>query len=210
MRIVSLIPARGGSKEIPDKNIINLKGKPLIYYTIQASKNSSVDETWVSTNSSKISVISEGYGANIIKRPNEISKDDSKSEEALIHFAERVDFDILVFIQATSPLLTSKYINLGLDMMKKYDSVFSVTREHWIPRWNKKHKPDGWDIQKRPMRQDVEEKFLENGAFYITKKQSLLKSKLRYSGKIGMVEMPLNLSFQIDTQDDLELVGRLL
>lgn len=210
MRIVSLIPARGGSKEIPDKNIINLKGKPLIYYTIQASKNSSVDETWVSTNSSKISVISEGYGANIIKRPNEISKDDSKSEEALIHFAERVDFDILVFIQATSPLLTSKYINLGLDMMKKYDSVFSVTREHWIPRWNKKHKPDGWDIQKRPMRQDIEEKFLENGAFYITKKQSLLKSKLRYSGKIGMVEMPLNLSFQIDTQDDLELVGRLL
>lgn len=210
MKIVSLIPARGGSKEIPDKNIINLKGKPLIYYTIQASKNSSVDETWVSTNSSKISVISEGYGANIIKRPNEISKDDSKSEEALIHFAERVDFDILVFIQATSPLLTSKYINLGLDMMKKYDSVFSVTREHWIPRWNKKHKPDGWDIQKRPMRQDIEEKFLENGAFYITKKQSLLKSKLRYSGKIGMVEMPLNLSFQIDTQDDLELVGRLL
>ena len=210
MKIVSLIPARGGSKEIPDKNIINLKGKPLIYYTIQASKNSSVDETWVSTNSSKISVISEGYGANIIKRPNEISKDDSKSEEALIHFAERVDFDILVFIQATSPLLTSKYINLGLDMMKKYDSVFSVTREHWIPRWNRKHKPDGWDIQKRPMRQDIEEKFLENGAFYITKKQSLLKSKLRYSGKIGMVEMPLNLSFQIDTQDDLELVGRLL
>ena len=210
MKIVSLIPARGGSKEIPDKNIINLKGKPLIYYTIQTSKNSSVDETWVSTNSSKISVISEGYGANIIKRPNEISKDDSKSEEALIHFAERVDFDILVFIQATSPLLTSKYINLGLDMMKKYDSVFSVTREHWIPRWNKKHKPDGWDIQKRPMRQDIEEKFLENGAFYITKKQSLLKSKLRYSGKIGMVEMPLNLSFQIDTQDDLELVGRLL
>ena len=210
MKIVSLIPARGGSKEIPDKNIINLKGKPLIYYTIQASKNSSVDETWVSTNSSKISVISEGYGANIIKRPNEISKDDSKSEEALIHFAERVDFDILVFIQATSPLLTSNYINLGLEMMKKYDSVFSVTREHWIPRWNRKHKPDGWDIQKRPMRQDIEEKFLENGAFYITKKQSLLKSKLRYSGKIGMVEMPLNLSFQIDTQDDLELVGRLL
>jgi CMP-N-acetylneuraminic acid synthetase len=210
MKIVSLIPARGGSKEIPDKNIINLKGKPLIYYTIQASKNSSVDETWVSTNSSKISVISEGYGANIIKRPNKISKDDSKSEEALLHFAKRVDFDILVFIQATSPLLTSEYINIGLDMMKKYDSVFSVTREHWIPRWNKKHEPDGWDIQKRPMRQDVEEKFLENGAFYITKKQSLLKSKLRYSGKIGMVEMPLNLSFQIDTQDDLELVGKLL
>lgn len=210
MKIVSLIPARGGSKEIPDKNIINLKGKPLIYYTIQASKNSSVDETWISTNSSKISVISEGYGANIIKRPNKISKDDSKSEEALLHFAERVDFDILVFLQATSPLLTSEYINIGLDMMKKYDSVFSVTREHWIPRWNKKHKPDGWDIQKRPMRQDIEEKFLENGAFYITKKQSLLKSKLRYSGKIGMVEMPLNLSFQIDTQDDLELVGKLL
>ena len=133
MKIVSLIPARGGSKEIPDKNIVNLNGKPLIYYTIQASKNSSIDETWVSTNSSKISVISEGYGANIIKRPHDISKDDSKSEEALIHFAERVDFDIIVFIQATSPLLTSKYINLGLDMMKKYDSA---SESHYIYKKN--------------------------------------------------------------------------
>ena len=210
MKIVSLIPARGGSKEIPDKNIVNLNGKPLIYYTIQASKNSSIDETWVSTNSSKISVISEGYGANIIKRPHDISKDDSKSEEALIHFAERVDFNILVFIQATSPLLTSNYINLGLEMMKKYDSVFSVTKEHWIPRWNKKHEPDGWDIQKRPMRQDVEHKFLENGAFYMTTKNSLLKSKLRYSGRIGMIEMPYHLSFQVDSHDDLKLMEKLL
>ena len=65
--------------------------------------------------------------------------------------------------------------------------------------------------KKRPMRQDIEENFLENGAFRITKNNSLLKSKLRYSGKIGMSRnISFNLSFQIDTQDDLELVGRLL
>ena len=209
MKIVSIIPARGGSKGIPLKNIIELDGKPLISYTIEASKQSNVDETWVSTDSNDISSVSMLYGANVIDRPYEISTDTSQSEETLLHAAYQVDFDILVFIQPTSPLITSEDINKGLEMMDEYDSVFSVTKEHWIPRWTMDVKPFEWEINNRPMRQDKPETYIENGAFYITKRKNLLESKLRYSGKIGVVEMPLSRSFQIDTMEDLELIRSL-
>jgi N-acylneuraminate cytidylyltransferase len=116
----------------------------------------------------------------------------------------------MVFIQPTSPLINSEDINKGLEMMDEYDSVFSVTKEHWIPRWTMDVKPFEWEIDNRPMRQDKPETYIENGAFYITKRKNLLESKLRYSGKIGVVEMPLSRSFQIDTKEDLELIEKLI
>ena len=94
--------------------------------------------------------------------------------------------------------------------MDNYDSVFSVYKEHWIPEWDLDGTPHEWDLNDRPMRQDVPETYVENGAFYITTKDALLKSNLRYSGSIGMVEMPKHRSFQIDTYDDLTLIEKLL
>ena len=210
MRTVSLLPARGGSKGIPNQNIAPLNGKPLIHYAIQASLNSESQETWVSTDNDEIKRVSIECGAMVIDRPAEISKDYSQSEETLLHFCDNVDFDILVFIQPTSPLLESAYIDRGIQMMNEYDSVFSVYKEHWVPRWTKEVNPDGWDANNRPMRQQMDEKYVENGAFYITKKDNLLQSKLRYSGNIGVVEMPLYKSFQIDTEEDLVLIGNML
>jgi|10_taG_2_1085330.scaffolds.fasta_scaffold01903_7 N-acylneuraminate cytidylyltransferase len=209
MKIVSVIPARGGSKGIPLKNLVDIKGKPLIYYSIQSSLKSNVDDTWVSTDSVRISNIAGGLGARVQMRPDEIATDTSPSEETLLHFTENNDFDIMVFIQATSPLIKSTDINKGLEMMDEYDSVFSVYREHWIPRWSLKVESE-WDIYNRPMRQQVEEHYVENGAFYITTRKRLLDSKLRYSGRIGVVEMPLERSFQIDTYDDLSLIKKLI
>ena len=210
MKVVSVIPARGGSKGIPLKNIVELGGKPLISHTIESSKQSNVDETWVSTDSSEIASVVSEYGVKVIERPEDISTDTSQSEEALLHAARDSEFDVLVFIQPTSPLIKSEDINKGLEMMDKYDSVFSVTKEHWIPRWTMDVKPFEWEINNRPMRQDKPETYIENGAFYITKRKNLLESKLRYSGKIGVVEMPLSRSFQIDTIEDLELMEKLL
>ena len=210
MKILSVILARGGSKGIPSKNIVDLNGKPLISYTIESSLQSNVDETWVSTDSSEIASVSSTYGASVIDRPSDISTDTSQSEEALLHFTDNHDFDIMVFIQPTSPLINSEDINKGLEMMDEYDSVFSVTKEHWIPRWTMDVKPFEWEIDNRPMRQDKPETYIENGAFYITKRKNLLESKLRYSGKMGVVEMPLSRSFQIDTFDDLNLINNII
>ena len=209
MKIVSLILARGGSKGIPSKNIIDLNGKPLISYTIQASQKSNVHSTWVSTDCQKIKNISEKLNANVIDRPKVISGDFSKSEEALLHFAKQIDFDILVFIQPTSPLLKAEDINKGIELLlndNDCNSVFSVYKQHWLPRWSLDMKPISWDVNNRPMRQEVNEEYIENGAFYITKKADLLNSKLRYSGKKNVVVMPYLRSFQIDTLDDLNLI----
>ena len=210
MKVNSIILARGGSKSIPKKNIMKVAGNSLLYHSARASLGSSTEETWVSTDCTEIKKVALDIGCKVIDRPMEISGDNSKSDEALVHFAENVDFDILVFIQPTSPLITSEDIDKGLDMMGEYDSVFSACREHWIPRWTLDGNPDGWDVNNRPMRQDMDERYIENGAFYITTRKQLETSGLRYGGKIGVVEMPLQRSFQIDTYDDLELMTRLI
>ena len=212
MNIAAVILARGGSKEIPKKNIINLNNKPLLEYSITTALNANINEVWVSTDCKYIKKVAQKSGANVLDRPIELATDISKSEDSLLHFAQNVAFDILVFIQPTSPLLAFNDINAGLEMISNnhYDSVFSAYKEHWLPRWSKKYKPINWDTAKRPMRQEAEDVYVENGAFYITKRQSLLESKLRYSGKIGIVEMPFSRSFQIDTEDDLSLMKRLI
>jgi N-acylneuraminate cytidylyltransferase len=217
MKIVSVILARGGSKGIPKKNITELQGFPLIWYTINASQKSKVHETWVSTDDDEIAKIAIEAGALVLKRPPNLATDTSQSEESLLHFADNVDFDILVFIQPTSPLLCHYHINQGLDMMDNHSSVFSAYKEHWQPRWTKENilgievsHPMEWNPNQRPRRQDAEETYVENGAFYITTRESLLKSKLRYSGKMGILEMTQQESFQIDTYNDLELIKKLL
>lgn len=210
MKVISLITARGGSKGIPNKNILEVNGKPLLWYSINASKNSNVNETWVSTDSKEISNIAIECGARVIPRPVHLADDVIMPDASLIHFAENVDFDILVFIQPTSPLLESSFIDKGLEKMKEYDSVFSAYREHWLPRWFIDERPMNWNPVIRPRRQDMEDTFVENGAFYITTRANLLTSKLRYSGKIGIVEMPMSKSYQLDTYDDLEIIKKLL
>ena len=217
MNIVSVITARGGSKGIPKKNIVDLNGKPLLYYSIKASKDSYVNKTFVSTDSEEISDVSFEFGVDgVVNRPKHLSTDKSKSEDALLHFADMINFDILVFIQPTSPLIKSEYINSGINMVRSgdYDSVFTATKEHWIPRWKRLQsldiKPVDWNINRRPMRQDRPELYIENGMFYITTRECLLSNKLRYSGKIGVVEIPLKDSFQIDNLEDLELIRRII
>ena len=177
---------------------------------INASKNSKVDETWVSTDDPVIKSISLEYGCKVIDRPSSLASDYSKSEDALVHFAKNIEFDLLIFIQPTSPLLKSKDIDGGLNMMDEYESVFSAYREHWLPRWNKCVKPIDWDIKRRPMRQEIDEVFVENGAFYITSRSKLIQSGLRYSGETGIFEMPFSRSFQVDSVDDIKIVEYLL
>ena len=101
-----------------------------IQLTLQKSK---VDETWVSTDNKKIKSISLKNDALVIDRPAELATDTSPSEDSLIHFTENVNFDILVFLQPTSPLLKHTDINNALELMNKYDSIFSGYKDHWLP-----------------------------------------------------------------------------
>jgi N-acylneuraminate cytidylyltransferase len=210
MRVISLILARGGSKGIPKKNIKPILGHPLVYYSINSSLNSNVDEVWVSSDCDEILDISRSYGANGLKRPDNLSTDLCKSDLALLHFSDTIDFDILVFLQPTSPLLNYKDINAGLEMMNNFDSVFTAYKKHWIPEWSLDKQPINWDITNRPMRQQKDSTYVENGAMYITTKNCLKKSTLRSSGDIGILEMPFLRSFQIDTMEDFFLIEKIM
>ena len=216
MKVVSITLSRGGSKGVPRKNIADICGKPLVQYVLEAADASKyITERYVSTEDAEIKQVVEKIGAKVIDRPKDLATDSAKCEDALIHFAEQVDFDIVCFIQTTSPLVLSSDLDKGIEMVAsgKYDSVFSTTVETWIPKWIAAGdivKPVNWTPQKRPRRQQMPELLIENGAFYITKKEHLIKSRVRYSGKIGSVEMPLKRSFQIDTPDELELIRSII
>ena len=211
MKTVALIPARGGSKGVQNKNIRLLNDEPLIFYSITAAKYSNVDEVWVSTDSGAIKSASLSVGAKVIDRPKELAGDNSRSEDALLHFCESEEFDRLVFIQATSPLIQPDHINGGLELMNQYDSVFSAYREHWLPRWTMDVKPNNFhSVSSRGMRQDYKDVWVENGAFYITSRDQLLKSKNRVSGNIGVYEMKPHQSVQIDTEHDFKFCEKLL
>lgn len=207
-KVVAIIPARGGSKEIPRKNIIDICGKPLIEYSINAALGcNAIQEVWVSSDDDEILDISSNLGAQILKRPSHLSGDNEPSESALLHFASNVDFDILVFIQATSPLTTSKDLEGGLKLMEDYDSIVSVTE---LTQFVWDDSGPKYDLNKRLRRQDNGKSYLETGAFFITSRDGLLFTKNRLNGNIGKYIVPKIRSLDIDSFDDLELVRKVI
>ena len=210
MKTVAIILARGGSKGVPHKNIRDIAGKPLISYSIETALDSFVDSVWVSTDCPNIGHVSEMFGASVLERPRELSTDESTSESALLHFSQHVDFDKMVFIQPTSPLLQPHHINGGLELSNQYDSVFSVYKELFLPRWSLDLNPVNFDNYNRDRRQDREDNYVENGAFYITTKTILQNTGVRVSGNIGVYEMSPFESFQIDTVEDFVFIERLM
>ena len=216
MKIVSITFARGGSKGVPRKNLIDICGKPLLSYVLESARQSKhIDERYVSTEDDEIKNVAMDLGANVVDRPAHLATDSAKCEDALKHFSDLIDFDIVCFIQTTYPLVVSSDIDKGVEMVLsgQYDSVFSSTEETWVPKWietEESVKPVDWTPKNRPRRQQMPELLIENGAFYITKRENLLNSGLRYSGKIGVVKMPLKRSFQIDTQDELSLIRSII
>jgi len=213
-KIVAIIPARGGYKRIPKKNIKLLAGKPLIAHTIIAALGSKVDGVYVSTDDGDIAKASEEFGATVIKRPAELSTDKSSSESVLFHFIKKVDCNVLVFLQCTSPLMTPEDINGGLKLFSsgKFDSIVSVYEDHGGFSWDEKGKPINFDLsfKRRPFTQELKKAYRENGAFYIMTKEGLIKHKYRSHGRVGLYKMPSQRSVDIDTLADFELVEKLL
>ena len=208
LKSVTLIPARGGSKGITKKNIVDIGGKPLIAYAIEASIKSNSAETWVSTEDDEIAKISRKYGAKVIKRPEEIATDDATSESVLLHFTkESNDFDIIILLQATCPFVHGSDIDKALTLMKKYDSVISVSKFDQLLWIGSKAM---YDINDRQRRQNYEQKYVETGSVFVTTKTSLLKSQNRISGKVGFLEVPKWRSLDIDTYEDLELARKIM
>ena len=206
MRVISLIPARGGSKTIFKKNIKKLLGRSLINYTLKDASNTDlIDEVFVSTEDEDISKIAQNNGASIIKRPQEYATDESSTESVMIHAAKTLEwnFDYMVLLQPTSPLRTSEIINSAIKKIleENGDSLLSVYKNSKFI-WNKNSKPLNYDFQNRPRRQDKDWEYVENGSIYITSKKILKEEKNRLGGKILLYLMPEEYSFEIDSHYD--------
>lgn len=214
--VVAIILARGGSKGIPGKNIIDLCGKPLIVWTIgQLQQSRGINSIWVSSDSEKILSVSETFGAEIIHRPAEISGDAATSESGWLHSLGYIEkkvgcVDLIVAPQVTSPLREPEDIERGLRdfQEQKCDSMFSCSMKDLF-FWGKM--PDGklrsvnYDYRNRKRRQDISQQYIENGSFYLFRPEVLRKFNNRFGGKIGVTKMEFWKMFQIDEPSDIKL-----
>jgi len=218
LKTVAFIPLRGGSKSIPHKNIQPLAGKPLCCWVIEAAVDcSKIDRVFVSTDSHEIRTCVEKYFLNkveVIARSPTTATDIASSELALEEFAGNHKFDVVAFIQATSPYLTAMDLDRALELFygQEYDSLLSVVNQKrflWEVHGGQAT-PINYDPLNRPRRQDFSGFLVENGAFYITSRESFLKSKCRLSGKIGICEMDESSYFEVDESHDWMIIEGIL
>lgn len=216
---IAFIPVRGGSKSIPLKNIKEINGKPLVYWTIKAACECEyIDRVYVATDSGQIKSTVESFGfdkSEVIDRSPESASDTASTEFAMLEFAQKYNFDNIALIQATSPLLQSKDLNGGFELFNQVDcdSVLSVVRQYrfiWSTGENNIAAAKNYDVFNRPRRQDFNGYLMENGAFYITSKTDLLKSNNRVSGRIKAYEMHEDTAFEIDEPSDWIVVEQLM
>lgn len=219
MVIISIIPARGGSKRIPKKNIKLLAGRPLIAYTIKASLGSKlINNTIVSTDDEEIADIAKKNGAEVIMRPKELAKDDSPTEQAMIHVIELLQkqgykVDYVVLLQPTSPLRGTDIIDKGINFVLEsdIDSVLSVCeiQNYYLTGY---FTEDYYKLEydKRPFSHAMPKKYRENGAMYITKKDILIKNKNRLGGKTKAIVMNEIDSIDVDNEEDFRLVEKII
>lgn len=214
MNNVALIPLRGGSKSIPKKNIKPLAGKPLSAWTLEAAAGcAAIHTVYVSTDSEEIADVVQGLGlgVQVIKRPAEFATDEASTEAVMLHFMSQVDFDVLVTIQATSPLLAACDLDRALAQFhdQQLDSMLSAVRTKRF-FWQDDATPINYDPLHRPRRQEFHGTLMENGAFYLTRREILQRYQCRLGGKIGVYEMDEATALEIDEPEDWERVERLL
>lgn len=214
---IAFIPARGGSKSIPLKNIKLIHGRPLIYWTLDAAtKCQDVDKVIVSTDDNRIKSVVDSYPSSkvlVIDRSDSVSTDTASTESVMLEFAENYDFDKIILIQATSPLISTEDLYNGLTKYsgKDIDSTLSVVRQkRFIWKEVLPTIPLNYDLLHRPRRQDFNGYLVENGAIYITSRKNLLKSKSRISGNIAYFEMAEDSYYEIDEISDWRIVEKLL
>lgn len=218
MYTVAIIPARGGSKGLKEKNIYPVAGKPLLAWTIQqALASASIDKVFVSTDSFIISGVAREYGAEVIERPAKFAGDKSSSESAISHALDIIELEYempvstVVFLQATSPLRKPGDIDAAVEVFRREgaDSLISVTKADDLTLWESregKWASVNFDYRHRGMRQDRPTQFIENGSIYIFTPETLATFDNRIGEKLSVYEMEFWQTWEIDTVEEIDLI----
>lgn len=222
-KILAIIPARGGSKRIPGKNIRFLAGEPLICHTIKAAlKSKNIGRVIVSTEDDKIAEISRKNGAEVLVRPAEMADDNSKTIDVLFHLLgevqkENYEPDIIILLQPTSPLRNETDIDQALDFFsrKKCESLVGVCElPHpfcWALELKKEFLFPVFGLESLKIRsQDAPKKYICNGAIYIASPSALRKNEGFFSEKTLAYVMPREKSLDIDKESDFKLAELIL
>jgi len=223
LKFLGIIPARGGSKGIPRKNLQPLAGKPLIAWTIEAALASRfLDRVVVSTDDHEIAAVARANGAEVIMRPSHLAQDTSPTEPVLLHVLDELQAreayvpDAVVLLQCTSPLRDSDLIDAGIQMWidSGCDVVVSVAplQHHNLCGTigpDNRFLPE-YDYNCRPRSQDVPDKYSENGALYVTRTTILRQLRNRLGGDVRALVMDPVRSLDIDTPEDLALAEKLI
>jgi len=213
MKYLGVIPARGGSKGIPKKNIKLLKGKPLILYTIEAAQNSNLDKIVVSTDCIDTANIALSAGVEVIMRPANLALDNSPTLPTLEHAYQECGavHDAVITLQPTSPLRTEKHINEAISIFTSDDNADSLVSVVKLPHNFSPAKVMTYDGKylngetKPQRRQEIDDYYARNGAaIYITKSCHL--NEYVFGGNILPYFMKLKDSFDIDDMEDWMLV----
>ncbi len=217
MKILGIIPARGGSKGIPKKNIKLLGGRPLIAYTIDAALGSSLDRVIVSTDCPEIAAASSSCGAEVMMRPAELAEDSTPTLPVLQDVLRRTggSFDAVMTLQPTSPFRTAAHINEAIEIFRadsEADSLVSVVE---VPHAFTPQKIMTFDCRyligstEVKRRQETEKYYARNGAaIYITRTEKL--SEFVFGGRILPYFMKKIDSFDIDDPEDWEIAERII
>lgn len=219
---IAFIPVRGGSKSIPLKNIREINGKPLVYWTAKAANDAQcIDKVIIATDSSEVKKVVQGFGLSkleIFDRNEENASDTASTESVMLEYLAKAGLsneDNFFLIQATSPMLKSEHID---GMYRKFsesgaDSIFSGVIEKQF-KWYMKSKvevvPVNYDYQNRPRRQDFEGLVAETGACYINTVGNIKRDKCRLSGKITFYELPSYTAYELDEESDWIIVEELM
>ena len=218
---LAIIPARGGSKRLPRKNILDLCGKPLISWSIEAAlKSKYISKVVVSSDDEEILNISSNFGADIIKRPYELANDTATTFDAIKHTINNLEkYDYIVLLQPTSPLRNEKHIDEAIELLeeKQADGIVSVCEMDHSPLWSNTLPEDGnmrgflreEILNKRS--QDLEKYYRLNGAVYICKTDKLLENKSFFlKDNIFAYIMDRKSSIDIDEEIDFLFVQRVI
>jgi CMP-N-acetylneuraminic acid synthetase len=218
-KILALIPARGGSKGIPNKNIRMLNGKPLIAWTIDQAKSSQyIDNVIVSTDSQEIAHVAKDLGVGISLRPNHLATDTARTMDVVLYTLETFKADILVLLQPTSPLRTADHIKAALDLYinKKAKAVVSVAEVEHPPYWMNVLPSDGCmkdfltDNGLGHQRQDFPKYYRLTGAIYVAESEMLKQEKTFMTKDTYAYIMPQDCSVDIDTLFDFKIAEFLM
>jgi len=210
---LAIIPARGGSKRLPRKNILNLHGKPLIAWSIEAGlKSQYIDAVVVTSDDDEILDISKKFGAETIKRPDELAGDTATTFDAIKHTIDNLEkYDYIVLLQPTSPLRDEKHINEAIELLesKNADAAVSVCEMNHSPLWSNTLPEDGnmkgflRDEVLNKRSQDLEKYYRLNGGIYICKTDKLLEEESFFlQDNIFAYKMDRKSSIDIDTHGD--------